>query len=119
MNLAASIGTALACIGIAVPVMAEYEVENHLAAMTGLDPFIAIGITVTTIAGVGWMSGPLVGNTVFGIWKRNLRGEITRVRGPDSRILAGLVILPKKNQLADLMTTERKGLLCPYQEIPS
>ena len=67
-------------LAITVPIMAQYEVENQIAALTGLDPFIAIGLTMTAIGGVGWLMGPFVGNTVFGLWKRNLRGEIARVR---------------------------------------
>ncbi|GAB7345284.1 hypothetical protein MBLNU457_3646t2 [Dothideomycetes sp. NU457] len=58
--------------------MAQYEVENQIAALTGLDPFIGIGLTITAIGGVGWLLGPFVGNTAFGIWKSSLRGEIAR-----------------------------------------
>lgn len=79
ISLVSSIGTAVGSTAIAVPIMAQYEVENQIAALTGLDPFIGIGLTITAIGGVGWLLGPFVGNTAFGIWKSSLRGEIARV----------------------------------------
>ena len=79
ISLVSSIGTAVGSTAIAVPIMAQYEVENQIAALTGLDPFIGIGLTITAIGGVGWLLGPFVGNAAFGIWKSSLRGEIARV----------------------------------------
>ena len=79
ISLVSSIGTAVGSTALAVPIMAQYEVENQIAALTGLDPFIGIGLTITAIGGVGWLLGPFVGNAAFGIWKSSLRGEIARV----------------------------------------
>lgn len=79
ISLVSSIGTAVGSTAIAVPIMAQYEVENQIAALTGLDPFIGIGLTITAVGGIGWLLGPFVGNTAFGIWKSSLKGEIARV----------------------------------------
>jgi len=88
--------------------MAQYEVENQIAALTGLDPFIGIGLTITAIGGVGWLLGPFVGNAAFGIWKSSLRGEIAKVSlGPDGHNRIGLILC-----------TEGEGFLWTYQALP-
>lgn len=58
--------------------MAQYELENTIAAATGLDPFIAIGLTMTAIGGMGWLLGPVLGGAAFAVWKGGVRGEIAR-----------------------------------------
>lgn len=80
INLGASIGTAIGTIAVTVPIMAQYELENTIAAATGLDPFIAIGLTMTAIGGMGWLLGPVLGGAAFAVWKGGVRGEIARVR---------------------------------------
>lgn len=78
INVIASLATAVTSVGVAVPAIAASQIEDTLAAMTGLDPFITIGMTLTAVGGVGWLMGPFVGNAVFGLWKRGLRSEIAR-----------------------------------------
>ncbi|KAK5167263.1 TIM23 complex component [Oleoguttula sp. CCFEE 6159] len=44
----------------------------------GLDPFIMLGLYTAAIGAVGWMVGPVVGNQVFGLWFRGLKGQIAQ-----------------------------------------
>jgi len=121
VNLVASIATALTGLAVTVPIMAQYEVENQIAALTGLDPFIAIGLTMTAVGGVGWLMGPFVGNTAFGLWKRNIRGEIARV----CTTVIGKRTLPNaiacSRALSGSVTdtfAEGKGLLRTHKTLP-
>ena len=43
-----------------------------------------LGLGVFGSGGVGWLLGPFVGNAVFGVRYRGLRGEIERVSWGDS-----------------------------------
>ena len=45
---------------------------------------MVLGLCVLGSGGVGWLLGPFVGNAVFGLRYRGLRGEIERVSWGDS-----------------------------------
>ncbi|KAF2157122.1 Pam17-domain-containing protein [Myriangium duriaei CBS 260.36] len=78
VNLVASVGTAVGSVAAAVPVAMQYEVEDRIASVTGLDPFIAFGLMITAVGGFGWLMGPFVGNAGFLLWNRSIRGEIAK-----------------------------------------
>lgn len=48
--------------------------------MPGLDPFLLLGLATAGSGAVGWLLGPFVGNTVFGISHRKLGAQIADVR---------------------------------------
>ena len=47
--------------------------------MFGLDPFITLGSLTALSGAAGWLLGPFVGNAVFGIVHRNVKGMIAQV----------------------------------------
>lgn len=74
----ASLGTAVGSVAAAVPIAMQYELEDKIAAATGLDPFYALGIMITALGGFGWLMGPFVGNAGFLMWNRKIRGDIAK-----------------------------------------
>lgn len=82
VNLAASVGTAAGSVTVFTPLAMQYEVENQIAAVTGMDPFIAFGLAITAVGGFGWLMGPFVGNSAFGLYNRSIRTEIAKVSRP-------------------------------------
>ncbi|GAM82481.1 hypothetical protein ANO11243_004610 [Dothideomycetidae sp. 11243] len=78
VNLVASLGTAVGSVAAAVPIAMQYELEDKIAAATGLDPFYALGIMITALGGFGWLMGPFVGNAGFLMWNRKIRGDIAK-----------------------------------------
>ena len=45
----------------------------------GLDPFLLLGMATMASGAVGWLLGPFIGNAVFGVMWRRLRGQIAAV----------------------------------------
>ncbi|PNS17817.1 hypothetical protein CAC42_3212 [Sphaceloma murrayae] len=78
VNLATSVGTAVGSIGVTVPLALQYEVDNQIASITGLDPFIALGLTITAVGGAGWLLGPFVGNAAFLLRNRRTKDAIAK-----------------------------------------
>lgn len=78
-NLLASITSAFATTSVGVSVLARQNIEA--ASIFGLDPFIVLGLATAGSGAVGWLVGPFVGNAVFGVVYRGLRGEIEEVGG--------------------------------------
>ncbi len=79
-GLVFSIVTAMASTGVGLSVLSSRDLDAAVAAAIGLDPLIVLGLSTTGLAALGWLIGPFVGNAVFGIYYRNLRNEIARVR---------------------------------------
>ncbi|KAG8623490.1 hypothetical protein KVT40_008466 [Elsinoe batatas] len=76
VNLVTSVGTALGSVGVTVPLALQYELDNQIASVTGLDPFLALGLTITAVGGFGWLMGPFVGNAGFLLWNRRIKDSI-------------------------------------------
>lgn len=81
VNLVASIFAGIGSIAIATPLIAEYEIENIGAQMTGLDPMFVIGGSLMAVGGVGWLMGPFLGTAFFKVWKSSVAPEFARVSG--------------------------------------
>jgi len=52
---------------------------DQLGGLFGLDPFIVLGLATAGSGAVGWLLGPFVGNAVFGMVHRGIRGQIAEV----------------------------------------
>lgn len=89
INLGASVVSGLGSIAIAAPIMAEYEIENIGAQMTGMDPVFVLGGSLVTVGAVGWLMGPFLGTAVFKLWKSSATVEFARVRTCCASFAAG------------------------------
>ena len=65
VNLGASVLTAGTGVSIGGPIVAAQDIDGWMAQVSGLDPFIVMGITTLSIAGVSWLCGPSIGNLGF------------------------------------------------------
>ncbi len=68
LNLASSLVTAGATIGVAGPIIAQQDIDGWAAQISGLDPIIVLGATTFAAAAGGWLCGPSFGTAVFKIW---------------------------------------------------
>ncbi|TKX22726.1 presequence translocated-associated motor subunit pam17 [Elsinoe australis] len=78
VNLFTSVGTAVGSVAVTAPLALQYEVDNQIASVTGLDPFIALGLTITAVGGFGWLMGPFVGNARFLLYNRRIKDSIAK-----------------------------------------
>ena len=68
VNLGCSLLTAVGTIGVFGPVIAQQDIDGWAAQISGLDPFIVLGISTFAIATGGWLCGPTFGNGMFKLW---------------------------------------------------
>lgn len=68
INLGASIVCAVATVGIAAPIIANQDIDTWGAQISGMDPFVVLGVTTFTVAIAGWMCGPTFGTAGFKVW---------------------------------------------------
>jgi len=83
INLGASIVTAITTVGFAAPIIANQDIDTWGAQISGMDPFIVLGVTTFTVAIAGWMCGPTFGTAAFKLWagRRGWNTAIAQVRG--------------------------------------
>jgi len=68
INLVASVATAFTSVVVLGPVVAQQDLDSWGAQVSGLDPFIVLGLSGVIIAGAGWLCGPTIGSGMFSIW---------------------------------------------------
>ncbi|KLU84483.1 hypothetical protein MAPG_03524 [Magnaporthiopsis poae ATCC 64411] len=51
---------------------------DRLVAQFPLDPFITLGLMTFSAAALGWLLGPIIGTTVFYMFKRSIQKEMTK-----------------------------------------
>ncbi|KAK5001161.1 TIM23 complex component, partial [Cryomyces antarcticus] len=78
VNLAASVISGLGFTAVGIPILSQQDLDAMGSQTLGLDPFIMLGLYTAAIGAVGWMVGPVVGNQVFGLWFRGLKGQIAQ-----------------------------------------
>lgn len=76
-NLLASLLTSMNTTAAGVTFLGSQNFE--LMNIFGLDPFLALGAFTVVSGGVGWLLGPFVGNIIFGVVYRRIRGAIAAV----------------------------------------
>lgn len=81
INLGASIITATITVGVAAPIIANQDIDTWGAQISGMDPFIVLGVTTFTVAIGGWMCGPTFGTAGFKLWagRRGWNAAIAQV----------------------------------------
>lgn len=60
-------------------VVATEDIGGWGQQMFGLDPFVIMGLFTTGCAGLGWLMGPLVGTSVFGLFYRRFSSQMRTV----------------------------------------
>lgn len=68
INLGASVVTAFITVSLAAPIIAQQDIDTWGAQISGMDPFVVLGVTTFTVAICGWMCGPTFGTAAFKIW---------------------------------------------------
>lgn len=88
INLGASVITGAAALFTFGPVVAAQDLDSWGAQISGLDPFIVLGMSGIVIAGGGWLCGPSVGSGMFSLWakRRGWSQAIAEVRMIPSHI---------------------------------
>jgi import inner membrane translocase subunit TIM23 len=60
-------------------VLSAQDLDTLGAQVMGLDPFIVLGLATAACGALGWLIGPILGNTVWGLVHRQYRGGIAIV----------------------------------------
>lgn len=114
-NLVSSISTS-ACT-TAAGLTALNQNFEYIGSLVGLDPIFTLGIATVSSAGIGWLSGPVLGSAVFNILHRRVRKDMEEVSqalflnlGRWCRVVSARLMR---------RMTERKRLLPPHQAAPS
>lgn len=72
--------TGVAGIMTGASILANSDIATIGQQMTGLDPFIIMGAWVVGFGGTGWLLGPVMGTTIFGMIYRRFGGQMRSVR---------------------------------------
>lgn len=68
INAGCSIVTAIASVVVFGPMLAERDFDTWGAQISGMDPVVVLGVSTISIAAVGWLMGPTIGNGGFRFW---------------------------------------------------
>ncbi|EEA24913.1 TIM23 complex component [Talaromyces marneffei ATCC 18224] len=75
-SLVSSILASIATTAVGVQVLSTQDLDTLGAQVMGLDPFIVLGLATAACGALGWLIGPVLGNTVWGLVYRQYRGGI-------------------------------------------
>ncbi|RAO68237.1 uncharacterized protein BHQ10_004249 [Talaromyces amestolkiae] len=75
-SLISSVLASLASTAVGVQVLSAQDLDTLGAQVMGLDPFIVLGLATAACGALGWLIGPILGNTVWGLVHRQYRGGI-------------------------------------------
>jgi len=78
-QLVASIITALGSTVTGITVLSSQDLDSIGAQLSGLDPFVVMGLATFASAAGGWLVGPFFGGSLFNIVYRRSVREITAV----------------------------------------
>lgn len=78
-SLISSVLASLASTAVGVQVLSTQDLDTLGAQVMGLDPFIVLGLATAACGALGWLIGPILGNTVWGLVHRQYRGGIAIV----------------------------------------
>ncbi len=76
-NLVSSISTS-ACT-TAAGLTALNQNFEYVGSLVGLDPIFTLGIATVSSAGIGWLSGPILGSAMFNMLHRRVRKDMEEV----------------------------------------
>jgi import inner membrane translocase subunit TIM23 len=57
-------------------VLSAQDLDTLGAQVMGLDPFVVLGIATAACGALGWLIGPILGNTVWGLVHRQYLGGV-------------------------------------------
>jgi import inner membrane translocase subunit TIM23 len=60
-------------------VLSAQDLDTLGAQVMGLDPFVVLGIATAACGALGWLIGPILGNTVWGLVHRQYLGGVAIV----------------------------------------
>ncbi|KUL87653.1 hypothetical protein ZTR_05882 [Talaromyces verruculosus] len=75
-SLISSVLASIASTAVGVQVLSAQDLDTLGAQVMGLDPFIVLGLATAACGALGWLIGPILGNTVWGLVHRQYRGGI-------------------------------------------
>ncbi|QKX54552.1 uncharacterized protein TRUGW13939_01639 [Talaromyces rugulosus] len=75
-SLVSSILASLASTAVGVQVLSAQDIDTMGAQVMGLDPFIVLGLATAACGALGWLAGPVLGNTAWGLVNRRYRGGV-------------------------------------------
>ncbi|EEP81212.1 presequence translocated-associated motor subunit pam-17 [Uncinocarpus reesii 1704] len=75
-SLVSSILASLTTTAAGAQVIASQNFEALGAQIMGFDPFIVLGLTTIACGAVGWLAGPVLGNSVWGLVYRKYKGAV-------------------------------------------
>lgn len=78
-NLGGSVFTGVSGVFVGAGILANNDIASIGQQMTGLDPFIIMGAWVLGFGGTGWLMGPVIGTTIFGMIYRRFGGQMRSV----------------------------------------
>ncbi len=52
---------------------------EYVGSLVGLDPIFTLGIATVSSAGIGWLSGPILGSAMFNMLHRRVRKDMEEV----------------------------------------
>jgi import inner membrane translocase subunit TIM23 len=109
INLGASIVTAVITVGVAAPIIANQDIDTWGAQISGMDPFVVLGVTTFTVAIAGWMCGPTFGTAGFKLWagRRGWNTAIAQVGGEQERITGEAYLLTTHTEGEELLRTHQ------------
>jgi import inner membrane translocase subunit TIM23 len=64
---------------VGVQVLSAQDIDTMGAQVMGLDPFIVLGLATAACGALGWLAGPVLGNTAWGLVNRRYRGGVAIV----------------------------------------
>lgn len=110
-SLISSVLATIASTAVGVQVLSTQDLDTLGAQVMGLDPFIVLGLATAACGALGWLIGPILGNTVWGLVHRQYRGGIAIVSVQAFIKLANGTLLT-------VGCIERERILQPHQALP-
>lgn len=68
-------------LGVSILSRPELDAVGH-ATLMGMEPFIVLGIVTAGFGALGWLLGPSLGSTAFGLLHKNERAAMDIVSLP-------------------------------------
>jgi import inner membrane translocase subunit TIM23 len=79
-SLVSSILASFASTAVGVQILSAQDIDTLGAQVMGLDPFIVLGLATAACGALGWLAGPVLGNTAWGLVNRRFRAGVAVVR---------------------------------------
>lgn len=78
-SLISSVLASITSTAAGVQILSAQDLDALGAQVMGLDPFIVLGLATAGFGAMGWLIGPILGNTVWGLVHRQYRGGVAIV----------------------------------------